>query len=92
MFDISSEQIAFLIGIVLLVFGARHISRDDTLSRLADALKRRMPVFSAETTRGKEGEFIRDSLPKRFPFWLVLVAAFVFAAVTVWMWGASLLQ
>jgi hypothetical protein len=92
MYDIGSEQIAFLIAIALLVFWTRHISRDDTVSRLADALKRRMPVLSAETTRGKEGQFIRDGVPKRFTFWLVLVAAFVFAAVTVWLWGANLLQ
>jgi len=37
----------------------RHVDRDRWM--------RRLPVFSAETVRGKEAEFIRDRLPRKAP-------------------------
>ena len=44
----------------------------------------RMPVYSAETTSGKEAEFIRDRLPKRFPIVIVLGVVVLFGAVAWW--------
>jgi Sec-independent protein translocase protein TatA len=87
MFDMSLQQMAILALVALLVLGSRrfpNLTRRDELSGLQAALRRRMPVFSAETTRGKEAEFIRDRLPKRFPYVLVLVAALVLGGVVWW--------
>ena len=55
--------------------------------RLADELEVRLPVFAAETTQGKEAEFIRERLPKRLrPAALVLGAALLVAgAVIAWL-------
>jgi hypothetical protein len=42
-----------------------------------------LPIYSAETLRHKEAEFIRDRLPKRFPTALV-AAVLVLCAAAVW--------
>jgi len=42
-----------------------------------------MPVYSAETTQGREAEFIRDRLPKRVPTVFVL-AAILMSGLLVW--------
>jgi hypothetical protein len=42
-------------------------------------------VFSAETTRHKEAEFIRDRLPKR-PSWVLYGLATGLAVFTVALW------
>jgi hypothetical protein len=56
----------------------------DQLAReLSEALQRRMPVYSAETTNGNEAEFIRDRLPKRFPM-AIFIALFVVCAAAAW--------
>ena len=57
---------------------------DQLEHEFSDAL-RRMPVFSAETTRGKEAEFIRDRLPKRFPTALVGGLLLLFMAAAWWL-------
>jgi hypothetical protein len=44
-----------------------------------------MPVYSAETTNGREAEFIRDRLPKRFPTVAVLVVIMIFGATAWWL-------
>jgi Sec-independent protein translocase protein TatA len=89
MFDITPQQVALLLTIALIIFGARHLSRllhGDELSQLLAELKRHLPVFSAETMRGKEAEFIRDSLPKRFPFAVVLIGiSIVVVAILIWL-------
>ena len=69
-------QVALVVLIALLLLARRHQRRlrvpaDQLFRELRDELYERMPVFSAETTRGTEAEFIRDRLPKRFPFALV---------------------
>jgi hypothetical protein len=75
--------------VVLLIFGVGKLSRlgvlGDELSHLAHELKRRTPVYSAETVLGREAEFIRDSLPKRFPTVLVVIALVLFGAVAWWL-------
>jgi len=88
MFDITLQQAAMLLTIVLLIFGSRHISRlmrGEEVSHLLGELKRHMPVYSAETTRGTEAEFIRDRLPKRSPLAVALIAVVLFGAVAWWM-------
>lgn len=44
------------------------------------------PVFSAETTRGTEAEFIRDRLPGRVPRWLVALATLATLGALLWWW------
>jgi hypothetical protein len=44
-----------------------------------------MPVYSAETTNGKEAEFIRDRLPRRFPTVIAVVLAVFLAAAAWWI-------
>ena len=43
------------------------------------------PVHSAETTSGKEAEFIRDHLPTRLPTWMLFAIVIAFGAVAVWL-------
>ena len=81
-------QIPILLVIVLLILANRRLRNlggpVDALTReLRDAVEHRMPVYSAETTRGKEAEFILDRLPKRFPT-AIVVALFVLFAATAW--------
>lgn len=45
---------------------------------------RRIPVYSAETVRGKEAELIRDRLPRKAPRARYLLL-FVLAGVLVWV-------
>ena len=73
---------------VLLHRAAHELTRfellERELSQLLHQLKRRMPVYSAETVQGKEAEFIRDALPKKAPIVLLVVALVVFSAVAWW--------
>lgn len=55
------------------------------LLQLERELKRHLPVYSAETVRGREAEFIRDRLPKRFPIAPVVVGLLVFGIVAWWL-------
>jgi len=86
----SAQQLLIILVVVLLIFGSRHLrglgAQADQLAReLSDSVHRRMPVYSAETTRGKEAEFIRDRLPKRFPTALFIAALVLFAAAAWWL-------
>jgi hypothetical protein len=76
-----------VVVIVALVFGTRRFTRlEDDMSRLQlhkDVA--RMPVYSAETTSGKEAEFIRDRLPRRIPKLLILALAVILCAVAWWL-------
>jgi hypothetical protein len=60
----------------------RELDADDLAARLRRELDG-LPVYSAETTTGKEAEFIRDRLPRRFS-WLVLVAVLVLVGALAW--------
>jgi hypothetical protein len=75
--------------VVMLVRAVRELSRSGVLgaelSRLLNELKHRLPVYSAETVKGKEAEFIRDELPARFPGVLVIIALLVLGAVVWWL-------
>jgi hypothetical protein len=86
--NVSLQQIAMLLTVVLLIIGARELSRfgtlRDDLSHLLHELKR-LPVYSAETVQGREAEFIRDRLRKGFPIVLVVIALFVFGVVAWWL-------
>jgi hypothetical protein len=84
------QQAAIILLVVLVIFAGRHLRSlrgpADALAReLGDEIHRRMPVFSAETTRGKEAEFIRDRLPRRFPFALAIAALVLFLAADWWL-------
>jgi Sec-independent protein translocase protein TatA len=88
--SLSPLQLLIILVIVLLIFGTRHLhglgGHADQLAReLSDNVHRRMPVFSAETTQGKEAEFIRDRLPKHFPTALFVAALVLFAAAEWWL-------
>ncbi|HET7131921.1 MAG TPA: hypothetical protein VFJ95_06710 [Gammaproteobacteria bacterium] len=84
---IGPREIVLLFTIAALILGKWRLPRlrdGDEGSQLLRELKQ-MPVFSAETIHGKEAEFIRDRLPKRFPFALILAAALIFGAVAWWL-------
>ena len=84
----NAQQLATFLLIVLIIAAGRHLRRvygvDDTLARLQAELQHR-PVYSAETVRHKEAEFIRDRLPKRFPAVLVVALFALYAAAAWWL-------
>jgi len=82
----SVPQLLIILVIVALIFGTKRLIRIDDHSFRSQLRKElgRMPVYSAETTDGKEAEFIRDRLPKRFPTIVILVAVAIFGAVAWW--------
>jgi hypothetical protein len=46
---------------------------------------RRLPIFSAETIRGKEAEFIRDRLPRKAPRARYLVLLLLIGVLVWWL-------
>jgi hypothetical protein len=58
------------------------------LRQLDRELREWLPVFSAETIRGREAEFIRDRLPKQAPTAIVVLSALLVMAAVVWWWLA----
>jgi hypothetical protein len=44
----------------------------------------RLPVFSAETIRGKEAEFIRERLPRKAPYARFVVLLFLIGVFAWW--------
>jgi hypothetical protein len=85
--NIRLEQLALLLVIVAMIFGTTRLKKTGEHFRRSQLRKElgRMPVYSAETTNGKEAEFIRDRLPKRFPIVIFAVAVVVFGAVAWWL-------
>jgi len=89
--NMSPQQLVAVLVVVALIVGSGRYLRGlrgdaDLLAReLSDAVQRRMPVYSAETTRGKEAEFIRDRLPNRFPTAIVVAVLVLFAAAAWWL-------
>ncbi len=73
--------------VVASIFGTKRLPRidDDSLRSQLHKELGRMPVYSAETTNGKEAEFIRDRLPKRFPAIVVLVVTAIFGVAAWWL-------
>ena len=85
-FAMSIPQLLIILVIVALIFGLRRLRAIDDDS-IRSQLRRELgsaPVYSAETTNGKEAEFIRDRLPKRFPTLVILIAVVIFGAVVWW--------
>ena len=86
---ITFQLLAILLTILVLILARRRLfgldDRDEDLPRLLNELLRHMPVYSAETTHGREAEFIRDRLPKRFPTMIILLAVVLFGAVMWWL-------
>jgi hypothetical protein len=85
MFDLSFSQFLLLVLVAWLVLASRDIGPH--LRHLEHELLQRMPVFSAETTRHKEAEFIRDRLPKR-PSWVLygFATGLAMFLVALWWW------
>jgi hypothetical protein len=55
------------------------------LRHLEHELRAHLPVFSAETVRRKEAEFIRERLPHKAPrLLLILLGAFVVTVAVAW--------
>ena len=52
--------------------------------RLGRVARFRLPVYSAETVRGKEAEFIRDRLPAKPPTLLVVVVITLGVLLAIW--------
>lgn len=94
MFSMSLEQFVLMVVLAGIVLTFRpppsfwQRLRGD-LHRLDHELGRRYPevrrlrVFSAETVRGKEAEFIRDRLPRKVPYVRV---GLVLLAIGVLLW------
>jgi Sec-independent protein translocase protein TatA len=83
---IVAQQLPILLLVVLLILMSRRLTPlRGAVVTLTRELQRRMPVYSAETTRGKEAEFIRDRLPKRFPAALVVALLVLYAAAAWWL-------
>lgn len=85
---VTLPQFLIILAVVALIFGTKRLSGSDDgslRSHLRDELRGRMPVYSAETTDGKEAEFIRERLPKRFPALVLLVLVLLFGAAVWWL-------
>jgi hypothetical protein len=88
MAHLGTQLLATLLLIALLLVANRHLRElpgpaDALKHALRNEIERRLPVYSAETTHGKEAEFISDRLPKRFPT-AIVVALFVLYAAAAW--------
>jgi type VI protein secretion system component VasF len=88
-FQIGPSEIVLLLVVAALFLGRHRLRqlgmRSEEIERLGAELGHRTPAYSAETTQGKEAEFIRDRLPKRFPYWLVLIGALAVGALLWWL-------
>ena len=83
---VESLQVLIVVALVLILFAREpHSGFMQPLAQLRDELRSVFLVHSAETTSGKEAEFIRDRLPTRLPPWILLVTIAAFAAALVWL-------
>ena len=74
--------------VVLLLIGKKRLERLEAsglATRLRRELEGRTPVYSAETATGKEAEFIRDRLPKRFPRLMAFAVLVILGALAWWL-------
>jgi hypothetical protein len=78
----SGLQFLILLAIVALFVGNRRLRWH--AEHVHHELLNRFFVYSAETTRGKEAEFIRERLPRRFPRTLLLLLALGVSGAAVW--------
>jgi hypothetical protein len=77
-------ELLLLTLIVWAIYASRRGSPQ--WRQLGRELGVRMPVFSAQITNGKEAEFIRERLPKRFSLIRLALAALLLAGVALWRW------
>jgi hypothetical protein len=87
----AAQVLAILLLLALAIIAGPNLRAlggdlEVAIARLNDELRQHwLPLYSAETIRHKEAEFIRDRLPRRFPTALV-VAFFVLTAAATWLW------
>jgi len=86
-FDLSLPQLTILLLIAVLVFGTSRLKRSGYGLRSQLQKELGMPVYSAETTNGREAEFIRDRLPKRLPTVALLIAVVTVGVIAWWLAG-----
>lgn len=72
-----------LLMLLTLVGIALWAHRRGYLDLLRHELRNLFAVYSAQTIRSREAEFIRDSLPKRLSFWTLVGATLIAAAATI---------
>ena len=85
----TAQLLAFLLLLAVLVTASPYLRTlgggiEAGIARLNAELRHRLPLYSAETIRHKEAEFIRDKLPRRFPTALA-IALCVLCAAAVWL-------
>jgi len=89
MSHLSAQLLAILLLIALIVAAGPYLLRlggvEDAVGRLQAELQQRLPIYSAETLRHKEAEFIRDRIPNRFPAALVIAVLVLCAAAAWWL-------
>jgi hypothetical protein len=90
MSHMTAQLVATLLLIALIIVASPYLCRlgggiEAGIERLNAELQHRLPIYSAETLRHKEAEFIRDRLPKRFPTALVAAVLVLCAAVVWWL-------
>jgi hypothetical protein len=79
-----------LLLLLLLAILAKQHRREigdavDTLTRELRDATRHFRMFSAETTRGREAEFIRDRLSQHWPTMLLVAILVLWAAAEWWL-------
>ena len=80
----TTTQLFAILLLMAFIIGLWPYLKDGA-ARLSAELQHRLPIYSAETIRHKEAEFMRDKLPKRFPTALVIALFVVFAAAAWWL-------
>jgi hypothetical protein len=90
MSHMTARMLAILLLIALIIVAGPYLRRlgggiDEGIARLNAELQHWLPVYSAETLRHKEAEYIRDRLPKRFPTALFAALLVLFAAAVWWL-------
>jgi Sec-independent protein translocase protein TatA len=87
MAHVLAQLFAVLLLIALVTLAnERRREIGEAVEALARELRdatRHFRLYSAETTRGREAEFIRDRLPKHLST-SVLIAFFVLCSVAIW--------
>jgi hypothetical protein len=84
MVSVSLWQTLLLLLICVIILGSRRYHRH--FGQLRRELGDSFPVFSAETTRSTEAEFIREPPPGHVPVWVFVVAAIAVCVIVLWLW------
>jgi hypothetical protein len=89
--EINVTSVVLLVALAFVVLAGRRFLGPDArsskrvFSQLHDELVERAPVFSAETTKGKEAEFIRDRLPSPWPARVAILVVVLGGAAIWWL-------